>query len=106
MSRSKKYPAQISLTKIKTCCGEICLILKALSHPQRLLILGHLVNGPKTVSELGNLTGVSQSQLSQFLIRMKAEGLLTSVRKGKFQFYELADSRLYQLLLTIQKEYG
>lgn len=95
----------VSINKIKKSCDEVCLILKSLSHPQRLLILGHLLNGPKTVSELVELCDASQSQLSQFLTRMKLEGLIKSEKEGRFQHYSLADKRLASLLKTIQKEY-
>ncbi|MGE5086408.1 MAG: ArsR/SmtB family transcription factor [Bacillota bacterium] len=95
----------VSISKIKDSCEEVCLILKALSHPQRLLILGHLLNGPKTVSELVDLCEVSQSQMSQFLTRMKTEGLIDSEREGKFQYYSVADQRLVRLMKTIQAEY-
>lgn len=96
----------LSINKIKKSCSEVCLILKALSHPQRLLILGHLLNSPKTVSELVEVTELSQSQMSQFLTRMKFEGLITSERQGKFQIYSISDKRLFRLMQTLQDEYG
>lgn len=95
----------VSIRKIKRSCEEVCLILKALSHPQRLLILGHLLEGPRTVGELVELCEASQSQMSQFLTRMKLEGLLSSEKDGKFQVYSLADKRLVHLMKTIQSEY-
>lgn len=95
----------VSISKIQKACGEVCLILKALSHPQRLMILGHLLNGPKTVSDLVELCEISQSQMSQFLNRMKTEGLIESHRDGKFQYYKVADQRLVRLMKTIQAEY-
>lgn len=95
----------LSLRKITKSCEEVCQMLKALSHPQRLLILGHLLSGEKTVSDLVTLCDASQSQMSQFLVRMKAEGLITSRREGKFQFYGVQDKRLLRLMRTIQEEF-
>ncbi len=95
----------VSITKIKRSCEDVCLILKALSHPRRLLILGHLLQGPKSVSQLIGLCDASQSQMSQFLIRMKFEGLISSHKEGKFQYYDIADKRLIRLMKTIQSEY-
>lgn len=97
--------AELSIKKIKKSCEEVAQILKALSHPQRLLVLGHLLNGEKTVSDLEALCDVSQSQLSQFLGRMKLEGLIDSRREGRFQYYFVADERLTHLMTTIQSEY-
>lgn len=95
----------VSVHKIEQSCQEVCLILKALSHPQRLMILGHLLAGAKTVGELVELCGASQSQMSQFLTRMKLEGLIRSEKDGKYQVYSLSDKRLGKLMKTIQTEY-
>ncbi len=94
-----------SIQKIERSCEDVCLILKALSHPQRLLVLGHLLEGSKNAGELTELCGASQSQMSQFLTRMKLEGLIQSKKDGKFQVYSLADRRLIRLMKTIQTEY-
>lgn len=94
--------AKISVSKMESSCHEVSDLLRALSHPQRLMIMGHLAQGPKTVTELTDLCVVSQSQLSQFLGRMKAEGLVRSERQGKYQYYAVADERLIQLIAVIQ----
>ncbi len=95
----------VSVQKIEKSCDEVCLILKSLSHPQRLLVLGHLLSGAKTVGDLVELCNASQSQMSQFLIRMKLEGLIRSEKDGRYQVYSLADKRLIRLMKTIQAEY-
>lgn len=92
---------KISLTGMKKQCGEVSSLLRALSHPQRLMILGYLTQGEKTVTELQNLCGLSQSQLSQFLVRMKAEGLLNCQRRGRFQYYQIEDPRLLKLIESL-----
>lgn len=93
---------KISVSKIENSCEEVSDLLRALSHPQRLMIMGHLSQGPKTVTELTERCEVSQSQLSQFLGRMKAEGLVKSERQGKYQYYAIHDERLTQLMAAIQ----
>ncbi len=95
----------VSVNKLKKSCEDVSQLLKALSHPQRLIILGYLLNGHKTVSDLVELCEISQSQMSQFLTRLKFEGLVRSEKDGKFQVYSIADKRLEHLLKTIQKEY-
>ena len=80
-------------------------LLKAVSHPRRLMFLGHLAKGRKTVSELQELCNISQSQLSQFLIRMKLEGLVSCEREGRFQNYFISDVRIVQLMQAIQTIY-
>lgn len=97
--------SKLSVKKIKKSCEEVSRILKALSHPQRLLILGHLLTGEKTVGNLEEVCDLSQSQLSQFLSRMKLEGLIDCRKEGRYQYYFVADERLLHLMATIQKEY-
>lgn len=97
--------AEVSIKKLRKSCEEVAQILKALSHPQRLLVLGYLLNGEKTVGELEEVCDLSQSQLSQFLSRMKLEGLIDSRKEGRYQFYFVADESLKHLMATIQTEY-
>ena len=94
-----------SVRRIEKSCVLVSRILKALSHPQRLLIMGHLLGGEKTVSQLVDLCDLSQSQMSQFLTRMKSEGLVDCRREGKFQYYQVADERLLHLMKAIQFQY-
>ncbi len=95
----------ISLKKMQGSCHEIAALLKALSHPERLLVLGRLARGASTVSDLVENSGISQSQMSHFLSRLKLEGLVQCERQGKFRIYSLADPRLARLLRVIQEEY-
>lgn len=91
--------------KLKGACVDVSQMLKALAHPQRLMILGNLLQGPKTVTELTVACEASQSQISQFLMRMKLEGIVQAERDGKFVRYSVADQRLIKLMRVIQNEY-
>ncbi len=95
----------ISTNKLERKCEDVSRLLKSLAHPRRLLIMGHLVGGEKTVSELQELCGISQSQLSQFLARMRLEELVACERRGRFQYYAPADERIVELMRSIQKIY-
>jgi DNA-binding transcriptional ArsR family regulator len=86
-------------------CYAIGDLLRLLSHPQRLMILVHLAEKKYTVTELKSVTGLSQSLLSQFLNRMKSEGIIQSDRNGKFSNYFIADQRIVKLLVFIQKSF-
>ncbi len=86
-------------------CESTAAILKALAHPQRLMLLCQLASGPKTVSELEEGCDASQSAVSQFLGRMKSEGLLRSTREAQFVRYEIADERILKTIQALQKIY-
>ena len=87
----------------QTECEQVAQILKTLSHPQRLMILCQLAGEPKNVTELEQLSGATQSAVSQFLARMKAEGLVTSHRDARSVFYEIADPRIKKLVQSMHR---
>lgn len=89
-----------SLTKD---CESTAKILKALAHPHRLQLLCHLASGEKTVGELEKLCGASQSAVSQFLGRMKSEGLVTSNKDGQFVRYQITDQRILKTMQALQR---
>ncbi|AUN98864.1 ArsR family transcriptional regulator [Bacteriovorax stolpii] len=82
---------------------EVADILKALSHPQRLLILCLLMDGEKSVGEIMQKSDLSQSQTSQFLIRLQKEGLLMSRKEGNFSMYSISDKKIQKLILSLNK---
>lgn len=84
---------------------EVAETLKLLAHPKRLLILCQLSRGPKTVTELEKSCQISQSQLSQFLSKMRDEGIVTSEKSGHFVSYEIASPEITHLLQTLSELY-
>ncbi|WP_301046404.1 metalloregulator ArsR/SmtB family transcription factor [Vannielia sp.] len=67
--------------------------LKTLSHEGRLMILCHLADGEKSVTELEALLDCRQSAVSQQLARLRSERLVSPRRDGKTVYYALADDR-------------
>lgn len=96
---------KLSIAKMNHSCEMVSGLLKALSHPQRLMILGCLMNGESTVADLLTKCDISQSQASQFLMRMKAEGLIRSRVEGKFRVYSIADENLRKMIYSIHSIY-
>lgn len=89
--------------KMKNQCLEVTMIMKALAHPQRLMIMCYLSEGEKNVGEILELCDISQSQLSQFLNRMQREKLLKLRKEGHFVFYSIADKSVLKLIQSMQK---
>ncbi|MGE0631952.1 MAG: ArsR/SmtB family transcription factor [Pseudobdellovibrionaceae bacterium] len=75
--------------------------MKQLSHPQRLLILCCMAEGEKSVGEIEEACGASQSAVSQFLKGMRLEGLIESRREGKQVFYKIVDKRILDLIRSL-----
>ena len=82
-------------------CEKTARVLKHLAHPRRLQLLCHLSESPKTVGELVGLCGVSQSQVSQFLGRMKSERLVAGQRSGNRVAYRIDDRQVLRLIKAL-----
>jgi len=81
--------------------GEAATLLKALAHPDRLLLLCHLLEGEQGVGELGTLAGVQQPSLSQQLGVLRGERLVATRREGKRILYRIASPAVLTLLQTL-----
>lgn len=90
-----------SLINLRRQSEEIAALLKQLSHPQRLLILCSMAKGEKSVGEIEEACGASQSAVSQFLKGMRLEGLIESRREGKQVFYRIVDKRVLELIRSL-----
>ena len=71
--------------------AEAAGLMRSLSHPQRLLVLCALGREEKSVAELRDeLGGIGQVAMSQQLMRLRADGLVTSRREGTTVYYRIA----------------
>lgn len=96
-----KKQAAASLRELEENCESVAKIMKALAHPQRLMLLCHLSTGEKTVGELEEVCSVSQSAVSQFLNRMKLEGLVQSEKRGLHVYYSIANPKIKKLITAL-----
>jgi len=79
-------------------------MLKAISHPMRLAILGYLSEGNKlSVTEIHELLKIEQSTASHHLGILKDKGILASLRQGKNTLYYLKRKNLSQLVRCISE---
>lgn len=77
---------------------EAAEVLKALSNPQRLRLLCSLLAGPRSVGELEQALGASQSYVSGQLARLRSEGMVQAERDGRTIYYSLADTRVIPII--------
>jgi DNA-binding transcriptional ArsR family regulator len=79
-------------------------MIKAISHPMRLAILGYLGDGKQlSVTEIHSLLKIEQSTASHHLGILKDKGILASVRKGKNTLYYLKRKNLSTLVKCISE---
>lgn len=77
----------MEISRKKVC--ETTSLLKALANENRLLVLCHLAQGEKSVTELEALIGIRQPNLSQQLARLRTAGLVSTRRDAKSVYYSL-----------------
>ncbi|MBK1623918.1 ArsR family transcriptional regulator [Afifella marina DSM 2698] len=81
-------------------------LMRSLSHPQRLLVLCALGREEKSVSQLRKeLGGIDQVPMSQHLMRLRADGLVLSKRKGTNVFYRIARPEVLVVIETLHGAY-
>ncbi|MEF3280601.1 MAG: metalloregulator ArsR/SmtB family transcription factor [Elusimicrobiota bacterium] len=77
-------------------------ILKALSHPTRLLIIDMIQNKEFCVCELQQKIGDDISTVSKHLSVLKNAGLVNTKRKGKWIYYTLTFPCIVNFLRCIK----
>ncbi len=79
--------------KIFEMHAEIC---KIFTNPKRLEIINLLKNGEKTVSELEELTGLPQANISQHLTILRQNSVVVTRRDGVNIYYKIANPKILQ----------
>ena len=93
------------LNNLRSAAGAACSLLQVLANPDRLLLLCHLSQGEKNVSELEQLLDLHQPSLSQQLGVLRRKNLGTVRREGKWMVYSIADEKVLHLIQTLHHLY-
>lgn len=80
------------LSELKGNAVSMAARLKLMSHPERLLMLCRMDEGEVSVNELVELTGLSQSSVSQHLAMLRDEGVVSIRGEAQTRFYSLNDA--------------
>lgn len=95
----------VDLASLEARAGDAAALLKALAHADRLVLLCHLLDGGRSVGELGAATGIRQPNLSQQLAVLRHEGLVATRRAGKQVHYRVGSPAVQALLQTLYRLY-
>lgn len=77
--------------------------MKALAHPKRLQIIDLLSDGSeRTVTELQDTTGLSQSNVSQNLALLRTSGIVQARREGNNVYYSVTDPRILKAVTLLR----
>lgn len=76
--------------------------VRGLGDPTRLRIVRHLLEGPRSVSDLILYLGMPQSRVSNHLACLKWCGYVSTERRGRSVIYRVADKRVRTILELTQ----
>ncbi len=105
MSNTPCDTVEISPEKMQELAREACGVLKQLANEQRLMVLCHLTDGEKTVSELQRLVNLEQSSLSQHLAKLRNEGIIRARRISQSKYYSIADANALRIIELLHGMY-
>ena len=71
-------------------------ISKTIAHPLRIAIIHTLKDGEKTVSQLTEKLGASQSNISQHLAIMRQRQIVKTRKEGSTVYYRVASPKISQ----------
>jgi DNA-binding transcriptional ArsR family regulator len=91
------------LTELHDVAAHAVELLKAMANEWRLMILCQLSEGEKTVSELQQILGLSQSALSQHLAVLRREKIVKARKHAQSVSYSLAGDEAPRVMTTLHE---
>jgi DNA-binding transcriptional ArsR family regulator len=95
-----------SVEMLASRAADAAATLKLIANEQRLLLLCRLSQGECPVSELVDMTGLSQSAVSQHLARLREGGMVRTRREATTIFYRVADAGVHDLIGMLCDRFG
>jgi len=80
---------------------EATRLMKALAHPERLMICCQLREGELSVGEIETTLSIPQPRLSRELGKLREHGILGTRRESKSIVYHLKDDRIRAIIDTL-----
>lgn len=80
--------------------ADLCQVL---CNAKRQKLLYVLQDGERTVSELAEITDISQPTVSQHLRKMRDKGVVKKRSEGNQSYYSIRDERLIEASNTIRQ---
>lgn len=96
---------KIDPNKLEENVEKASSLLKSMSHPSRLMVLCHLMNGECEVSVLNQAIPLSQSALSQHLASLRDAGLVKTRRESQVIHYRLNSKAVSDILQVLYRIY-
>ena len=96
---------KVDLAELQRAAAAASSLLKVLANQDRLLLLCQMTQGEYCVSELEELTGVRQPTLSQQLTVLRDEAMVSTRRKGKQIYYQIASTEAMAVMQVLYEQF-
>jgi DNA-binding transcriptional ArsR family regulator len=100
---TRSLPVQVApdLDRLEKSARQAAILLKSMANVHRLKILCQLADGEKPVGELEGVIGLSQSALSQHLMVLRRDGIVSARRVARSVFYSLVSKEARAIVLVL-----
>lgn len=93
------------IKKLKKSAGEASRFLKSIANQHRLLILCLLSQNEMNVTRLIDEVDISQTSMSQHLLKLREEGLIDFRREHRELYYYIADPNVLKIIRVLHDIY-
>jgi len=100
-AKAKKATKDLSPQAMEEVFSRVAEYFNVLSEPSRLRIMYAVCSGEKTVSEVVELCGSSQANVSRHLSALNKAGILLRRKEGITVFYSIADNATVEMCQTV-----
>lgn len=91
--------------ELEARAAEAEAFLRSIASRHRLMILCSLLDGELPVGDLVRRLGLSQSNLSQHLAKLREEGLVATRRDGTSIHYRIGSDRVRPILQELYRQF-
>lgn len=95
----------VQADKMVAAADRAGALLKALSHPYRLIIVCQLIDKERSVGELASLLKIRDSTVSQHLALLRKDGLVDARRDGQTVWYSIGSKPAREIIEALYRIY-
>lgn len=100
-AKVNKATKNLSPKEMEKVFARVAEYFNVLSEPSRLRIMYAVCSGEKSVSEVVELCGSSQANVSRHLSALHKAGILLRRKEGTTVFYSIADNATVEMCQTV-----
>jgi DNA-binding transcriptional ArsR family regulator len=100
-ARVQKASKNLSPKQMEKVFLKVAAYFNVLSEPARLRIMYAVCSGEKSVSEVVELCGSSQANVSRHLLALHKAGILLRRKEGVTVYYSIADNTTVEMCQSV-----